>query len=431
MDIRNNIFAVLPTLFRAIFQVAIQKHIAWNWGTSGMFYFGQMSNIASLTNSLALGGIGNGIITIISKEESGKMSNADIKSSYIFFLLGLVFIITIGFFITKSNILINWEKVDLPNKTTILVFLIASYLGFSILTFANSILIGRSHLKTYFYIGISTPIIASILYSILLITTPNSFLIYIAPFIYAIAAIIATSPWKAHWRINHDKEKTMPGETLKSICFFLSQSSMTIISAITTPLTTFYILYTASVSLSTNEAGQLYSLTKAADIVNILFTPLISNRIYPSINNWKNNTKVFQSGIKKSLIIFLLILILTQFCATFSSNIFEFLFSKEFLIDQNTVRVYFLGDSFRILLTCFAYFIISSNSLKTYALIDIAQKLALLSTTQIFMQSQGLFGYAKCYALTTITTTILVGFLILSISPKQKSQNHNEFTLKD
>lgn len=412
MRIRNSLFSVLPTLFRAAFQLLIQKHVAWSFGPSGVFVFGQISSVASFTNSLALGGAGNGLIVSMTKKEPKNLSSLDIASIGTLFLTGLLMVAFASFFLVKTNYLIAWDAASKAYTNLLFGMVILSYLGFSIFTFANSVLIGSANLRVYFYIGSATVLLAIVLYLILLTVTQSHAVIYFVPFVYSLAALICTSFWRLSWWRLANPAKFSLKEFYHVLRALFSQSAMTVLSSVTTPITALYILYLVSSNLSSAVAGELYALTKITDIFTIFLGPLIANRIYPTITNWKYHRPVLRAGIKKSIILFLIMLILLQVGAFFSDDLFRLLFSSDFSLDEKIVRIYFLGDSFKLLLTCLAYFVISANALKVYVLMDLVQKIALLLLVNHFINIYGLLGYTVCYTITIFLTLVCTALWI-------------------
>lgn len=400
-------YSIFPNLCRAAQQVFIQKIISVSFGPVGFLVFGAVSNLLSITNSLALGGVYNGLVARLTTRNA-RLNSSELKAIVILSLIGLIVSLCI-LMIVIYVIRIDWIK-NIGEISTIYlaVIMTVTYIGYTLSSYVNASIVAQKKFRTLAIIGFIASGLSIFFIFLLMYFSGNSKEIILwAPAMYAIGAgiisLVLMKSNRTKFILLFSKKKL--SSTLRS---YLPYSGMAACSAFLTPLSAIYILSVFYRSSGGEAAGIFLALTKLSDIVTIFIGPVIATQIYPNLIGCVGDTNKLRKMYKHIFVIFLISFFLFQILAFGSSIAMHSLFTEKFVINWQISHIFFFGEAFRILSVTLGYLVISSGSFYSYLFFDIITKGLLCLVATVFVPIGGIFFYSIAYIFVWIFSSIII-----------------------
>ena len=396
------------------------KVIAVIIGSSGIAMLGQLTNFSSIIMTLATGGIGNGVVKFVAEHKSDPDRVNSYLSTAIRIVLFSSFFCSIGliFFAESISEAVFFDK-QYAYVFTLLGFTITLY---AINNFLISVVNGYKQFKNYVKINIFDSL-SGLIFSVILVwlfglkgalisaVTYQSIMVFVTFF------FIFKTDWFSIKTFSVKFNKTV----LKK---YLRYSLMTIVTAITVPVSQLIVRSHIILSLSVEKAGWWEAMNRISALYLMVITTSLSVYYLPRLSEIKQKREL-KTEIFSAYKIIIPILLFSSFgIYLFRDVIIQLAFSKDFTPIRNLFLLQLIGDLFKISSWLLAFTLIARSYTRLFILSEIIFSLSFIGLSYLLVKIDGISGVIQAYLLNYILYFIfmLVVFkkIILSKFPDAK-----------
>lgn len=397
----------VTTVYKMIIVIVITKWISIHLGPSGIAMTSIFGNFVTLSQTVATGGIGTGIIKLISEYITNKQKLKEYIHSGLFVticatLITIIVILTFSEFIT--------EKFLFDVKYKNIIYLSSIFIAFY--SFQNlfiSILNGFQNFKkivTFNFLNSTMGLILSVtlikyyelegaLYAIMGFQVSGFILLL---YVFDIRKYLFSN---SKFSI-----------TLNSVRNLASYSSFTFINAITIPSSQYTVRYFIVIFFNLQSAGYWDSMNKISFALIAIINTSMSLYLIPKITRITSYASI-NKEIRKSGLFFLSITFLLFITVFFFRDLLIiFLYSNKFLYVKNLFLYQLIGDFLRLFGWIFACVMLSKSMIKELIICDLLSSIIIyLPLSYFFIEKFGLIGATYAYAINYLIYLIIVIFI--------------------
>ena len=411
--------SAFSTLIKVITNFISIKVVAVIIGPSGVALLGQLSNFSNTFLKLASGGNNSGVTKYIAEhkyqEDNIKkiIGTATLISFYLSILCGIVMIVLSDYF---TRVILDDHHHQYGS--IFIVFGITIFL-FSLNAKLLAILNGFQQYKKFIIIDIVTSTVG-LIFSIVLVLKWGVYGALLASVTYQsiIVFISLFFVLKLHWFKWNFLFKGFD----KNMAIKLSMYAfMTLISAITVPISQILVRTRIKDTLSLNEAGIWEGMNKVSGMYLMVITTSLGIYYLPRLAELKDSYYIKKEIFKTAKLLFPFVLLMSLSIYFMRDFIIELIFSKEFKTMNNFFIYQLIGDFFKIFSWLLGYQMLAKTMTKTYVLTEILSSITWVSLSFLLIQKIGSIGATVAYAITYVIYFIFLLFIFRNLLFK----NHN------
>jgi PST family polysaccharide transporter len=398
---KTSFWAAISSFIKILAGMITTKIMAIYVGPTGIALLGNFNNIAGILTSFSNGAIGSGIIKYISEFDSEEKKKS-VVSHAVKISFTCSFIIGI-FVLIFHNSLANLAFGDTEYNSVFIIF------GFTIVFFGlnttiSSVLNGYRHIKYLIITGIIGSVLSAILAFIITIrfgifgALINSIIAQLCIFLINIIFI-------GKLKLFNYKTFLIPIDT-SLLRKLLKYATMSLVSVLVVPTSTFIIRNYIINNFATNEAGYVQAVWSISSSYLMVVTATLSIYYLPTLSSIKDD-----AGLKKEILKgykFLLPLAILGGIAIFICRelIIYVLYTPEFLPMKKYFSFQIIGDTFKIASWILGYLMVAKAMTRLYIATEIIFALLNVLFSFIFMNAYGSIGVTYGYALNYFIFTI-------------------------
>lgn len=347
--------------------IIISKFIALFIGPEGMALIGNLRNFFNTIQSLAIGGLYQGVVKFIDKTKSNVKELTKILSTV--FYCGFFTSVLLAFICYYNAAYIN-ELIFLNNNYTYVIEILAIVLPFYALNmFVFAIMNGFSKYKILLIINILGQILG-LLITLLLIKQENIdgalIAVVITPAINLLISVVGVA----------FRKNLMAYIKITSVNFYVLKNLspymiMALVSTIALPIVFIIIRNYIISEIGIKEAGYWTAVTRISDYYLMFINSLMTLYILPrftEITTRKNFRKEVFSFYKTVMPLFALLLVIVYLSR---SLIVTLLFSEEFRPVEDLLGYQILGDFMRVLSMVIAYKFLAEKMFLHFIILEV------------------------------------------------------------
>lgn len=390
--LQTSFLAGITTVLKIVTSLIAGKIISIISGPSGIAIIGIFNNLVSVTSTLGVGAINNGVVkyTAEYQKESDKLK--DLYNTVLSVLIVCSSII--GFVLLLTSKFISTLLFDNDGLSLLIKLLGLTIIFFSANSVILSILNGLGKINKY-------AIVNSIGSIISLITTLTLVLIFdLTGALYAllISQILIFIFSIRIFRKEVDFE--LKFKTSNGVLRNLSQYSlMAVITAFTIPLTQILIRNSLSSEISITAAGVWQGMIKISEGYLLVISTALSTYYLPKLSSIKTS-KYLRAEIYKGYKIILPALFFICISIFLCRNwIIRILYTAEFMEMQKLFIWQLLGDFFKMSSYILAYLMIAKSRTVMYIITEVAFSISYILLAKLLIYEKGLEGVAMAFCL--------------------------------
>lgn len=407
--VKVSVLTGISTVIRMLTGFISAKIVAVTIGPGGVALHGQLNNFALVLQSLASGGINNGITKHIAQYSDSErkyrlfLSTGFRVTAIISSICGLVLIFGAGYF--SASIL-----KDTQYKPVFYIFG-ATIILYALNAFLLSIVNGFREFKKYVTINIASSI-AGLIFAIVLtkaffiMGTLIALVTYQSVVFVISLSMVVRAPW-FKWSLFFGKfSKT----AVRSLAKY---SAMAIVSAVAVPFSRMLILDIVISSEDTianglSQGGLWSGLNNISNMYLMVITTSLSVYYLPKLSGLKSNKDIRQEvgSVYKLLIPFLLIVSVLIYL--FRHLIIVILYDEKFAGMENLFAFQLAGDILKMSTWVLGYILVAKAMVKTYIIVEIVSCSLFVLFSWLLVQSFGTIGATMAYAAAFLCQLIIM-----------------------
>lgn len=383
----------ISTVIKVVTSYITVKFLASLVGPAGIALIGQLQNFTTILITLGAGGINNGVVKYVAeyKENHSKLretlGNGFRITAFLSLTVGLIIIIL-------SKFLSELILLDRQYSYVFILFGVSLFFV-SINNFFISVLNGYQEFKKYVIVNIITSAIG-LAFTVGLVVLFNIRGALISMVTYQAVIVFFTVMYirKLHW---FSKVFLWSAWSKKVIKQYVSYSFMTIVSAITVPVTQFVIRRFLIQEYSITDAGYWESMNKISGLYLMLFTSTFSVYYLPKLSEVKDQI-VLKNEIFKTYKIFTPILLISLVSIFLLKDLVVYvLFTPNFAPIKKLFFWQVCGDFFKIMSWILAFVMVARSMSRVYVITEISFAVLQIVLTYLFVDYYGLTGAVQAY----------------------------------
>lgn len=399
--------SAVSTVVRMITGLISIKVISVIIGPVGIALIGQLNNFSTIVMTFANGGINNGITKYVAEYKE------DDKS--IITLLSTALRITLFCSLLTGAIMIIFCK-----QISTLVMFTADYyylfilFGFTLFLYAlnmmlTSILNGYKEFKLYVSVNIVGSLLG-LLFTLLLVFSLGlkgaliSTLTFQSIMFFVTFYMIRKLPWVS-WEYFKEKFNLL---VAKKYCHY---TLMTIITAITVPVSQLMLRGYVISNLSSLEAGWWEAMNRISGMYLLVITTSFSVYYLPRLSELKDKLEIKKEIIKAYKVIVPILIFFFSIIYILRIYVVHILFTEDFLPMENLFIWQLLGDFFKISSWLLASLLIAKSMTKIFVLAEILFAVLYVVLGIIFMNYNNIVGITQAYFINYVIYMLLMLFI--------------------
>jgi len=397
--------AAVPNISRGALHFLLQKYVAVQYGPSGLLMFGALSNLVSVTNSLALGGTQNAIVLKV-KKNAKPLNRAELQA-----IVGLTTIAGIAVCVIcllTTSILFaaapsTWNEFA---AWQVLSLAVICFCGYSIGSFVNAHFIGFDRLASLATNGIASVAIAGIVFAVAFFFASPKAILFVAPMVYAVGVGLASLP--TAWRFLKQRSTNCRNSAVFEFTHMVPFAAMAAVSATLNPISANFILGLFSRFHGAEVAGNFQALSRLSDLVNIVAGPIISAYIFPRLIGALDSKSQLRRALARASGLTIVVALALFVIASYPEPFVRLLYSEEFAIAPAALVWYLGGEAARTMLTCLGYLTVVAGSFKAYCLFALLYNGLLCFAASLTVPNGNEVLYSIAYAVVNVCICCLL-----------------------
>lgn len=378
----SGIWAGLTTCSKALSQLIVVKYIALHFSPATLGVTGQAMSLIAILQTLAGGGIANGVIRRFALDGSdAEKGPAFISASFsyglifsaLFFLSGALF----------SNQISEWAFGETTFSQFVFWLGLSSFLSFTV-SFSQSLLSAKTLVKDIFwanFLGLSTGVAG-----FLLLTKANGergVLLGLLVLILGPAVFFLLQLLRQDWfKLSSLKPKWNAGLKKELVPFTL----IALIGGALVPV--IYVLLRSGIEdkMGWNQVGYWQAIIKVSELLFSFIGLFIASTFYPKVAAAKDSKQAFRQTMIFAFpySIFLAIALLT--IGVFGETVLSLIYSDAYRFLSSDLNILLFGCFFRALGWLCAFLLMARNHLKVYLSLEIISSIALYAICRIGLE---------------------------------------------
>jgi PST family polysaccharide transporter len=407
--VKVSVLTGISTVIRMLTGFVSSKVVAVAIGPAGIALHGLLNNFALVIQSLASGGINNGITKHIAQYSDSErkyrlyLSTGFRITAGISLLCGLVLIFGAGYFSVRILKDIQYKAVFYIFGATIILYALNAFL--------LSVVNGFREFRKYVTINIVSSI-AGLVFAVVLTKVFLIFgtLIALVTYQSVVFVITLTMVMRSSWF----KWSLFFGRFSKTAARSLGKySAMAIVSAVAVPFSRMIILNIViangeSMSTGLDEGGLWNGLNNISNMYLMVVTTSLSVYYLPKLSGLKKDSEIRQEvgNVYKLLIPFLLIA--STLIYLFRHLIIVILYDNKFAGMEDLFAFQLAGDLLKMATWVLGYIQVAKGMAKTYIIVEIASCSLFILFSWLLVHAYGTVGATMAYA-----AAFLCQFLIM------------------
>ncbi|WP_279151642.1 O-antigen translocase [Photobacterium iliopiscarium] len=413
--VKASVYSFISTVVKMLSGLVINKAISIFVGPSGLALIGQLQNASGIIQVISSGGIANGIIKYTAENENRSETwSTGLRITLIFSILSTVILL---FFSEKISVLF-FHTAEYQFVILILGVMITL---FSLNQFVLSIITGLGSIKLYTVINIIQSF-----YSLILTVT----LIYFYSVNGALVAMVTNQAivfFIVLYKIRSNKDIKLsmfkhPFNKSESRKLF-SYSLMTLVSALTLPLSLVLIRNYIGSQLSWDYAGYWQAMSYLSSMYLLIITTLLSTYYLPVLSKTKSKKDLYYE-IRKAYI-FLIPIVITVAIIIFYSRgiIVSLLFDEKFIVMEKLFKWQLIGDVIKVCSCLLSYIILAKTMTRVFIITELISASMLTLLSMYFIDNYGFVGLSYAYAMSNFIYFLMIFIIIVWFFIQKRGEN--------
>lgn len=378
--IRSSLKIIILSLFRILCSLTSMKVISFYIGPAGMLMYGQLQSFMQISSTVISSVTSTGVVKYTA---SGEYSERNVLATSFYMALVYAIVVFTCFYIS-SKIFVG-SLID-TQWSMIYILIPISSLFFSITNLFLSIFNGRANYNQYVFFSIINASVTLIV----TITLAYMFAIKGVMLSLIVAPIMASLMCFPFLRILKLPKFTCKSEINFQLAKLMTHYSfMALTSVVLVYGVQIYLRYLISIFISPEDAGIWFSVTKLSEVymgvVSIVFSTLILPK-YAKSDSVNDIGKEVNFCLK---VLTPLILIMIFSIYIFSPAVIDLVYGDAFISASNILRVYALGDAFKIITWVYLYVALTRKNTAVYIKYEIISAALYLLLCTFFLINNG------------------------------------------
>jgi len=397
--IKTSILSGISTIIRVITGFISVKLVAVYIGPSGLAFMGQMQSFIAMMSAIASAGVNSGVIKYTAEHYENENIKQKIWSTAL--KISLVLIIPVAGIIIFLADFISLKIFNTANYSSIFIIFAITIIFFVLNALLTSILNGQKEIKKLTLLNIIGSIFSLVTTVILVI----QFKLYGA----LIAGIISQSIvfFITLYFVIHSKWFTISMFTSKMDSEYTNKllkfALMSLVSAITIPLSHIYIRNYIGNNIGWDEAGYWQAIWRISETYLMLITVTLSVYYLPKLSSIENKKELKNELIYVYKVVMPIVVIMALCIYIFKEQIVNILFTKSFSPMIELFLYQLIGDILKIASWLLGYIMVAKAMVKLYVFTELFFITSFVVFTIFFISIYGLIG---------VTIAFMVNYLL-------------------
>lgn len=390
--------SAISTLIKVITNFISIKVVAVIIGPSGVALLGQLSNFSNILLKIASGGNNSGVTKYLAENNDDKdnlkkiIGTSTLISMYLSIICGAILIIFSGYF---SELILNGNAQQ-SYKSIFIVFGITIFL-YALNAKLLAILNGFRQYRKYIIVDITSSTVG-LIFTVILVFYWNIYGALISAVTYQSVVVLISLFFvlKSHWF----KWSYFFTGFDKTMAVKLSMYSiMTLVSAMTVPVSQMLVRGRITNKLSLTDAGIWEGMNKVSGLYLMVITTSMGIYYLPKLSGIKNAVGIRQEIFKTAKLLLPFVLFMSVSIYFMRDFIIQVVFSHKFDNMRDLFSFQLAGDFFKITSWLLAYLMLAKTMTKTYVISEIFSSLLWVLLSYLFIGYYGYKGATIAYAL--------------------------------
>ena len=393
--LKTSVLTSISTVVKIITGFIINKVVALYIGPAGLALIGQFLNFVTLVLSFANGGINSGIVKFVAeyKDDYEKRSMILSTSILISLLCSAVLAVIIMFcsrplaaYLLKSD---AYRSIFIIFSATLVIFSLNSSL--------LSVLTGYKEIKKFISLNIISSLIGLLitsllvvlyrLYGSLLSVVVSQTLLFFVTILFIV---------KSEWFKIDNFTRGFDRDSLLKLSKF---SIMTMVTAVTLPVSQIVVRNYIADHISLNAAGYWQGVWRISEVYLLVITTSLSIYYLPKLSEITDRAELrreISSGYKLLMPIVLALAAMIYFSRDI---IIRVLFTKEFMPMSQLFAFQLIGDLLKIASWLLSFLMVAKAMTKIYVVTEIVFSVSFVILSILFFKMYGLIGVTYAFAI--------------------------------
>ena len=402
--------SAVSTFVKIISRFVSIKVVSVIIGPSGVAMLGQLSNFTNILLKIATGGNNSGVTKYLASNKGNEdkiktiIGTSMMISFYLSLFCSVILIVFSSYF---SNLILN-DSGQEKYKSIFIIFGVTIFL-YALNSKLLAILNGFRQYRKYILVDITSSTVG-LIFSVGLVFYWNVYGALLAAVTYQSIVVFISLFFvlKAPWFKWHFIFRGFDIKMAKKLSLY---SIMTIISAMTVPISQILVRGRISNSLSLNDAGIWEGMTKISSLNLMVISTSMGIYYLPKLSGITDAI-----GIKKEIFKTAKLLLPFVFFTSLSiyflrDFIILLVFSNKFKSMSDLFAFQLLGDFFKIISWLLAYLMLAKTMTKTYVYTEIFSNLGWVLLSYLLISYYGYKGASIAYAINYFIYVLVMFFI--------------------
>ncbi|BBV30249.1 O-antigen translocase [Citrobacter werkmanii] len=395
----------ISTVVKVLSGVIINKFISLYIGPSGLAIIGQFQNISGIIQTVASGGLTNGVVKYTAENSSkNSLWSSALKITMTLSALSAIFLVLFSYYLSEYF---------LNTSSYYYIFILFGFtiFFFSINQLLLAIISGLKRMRFYIVINIIQSV-----YSLVF----TALLIYFLNLDGALIAMVTNQSivfFILLWLLRNDsdikieyfKERYNVDYGFKLLKF----SMMTIVSVVCLPVSSLVIRNYIGSHLSWDYAGYWQAINYISTMYLLVITTVLSVYYLPRLSSIFDKKSLINEITKNSIVLVPLTMLGAGLIFLLKDWIVLLLFSKDFDSMLILLKYQLIGDVVKITACLLSYLMLAKAMTKIFIYTEIFSAISLTMLSIYFIDNYGFIGLSYAYLINNIIYFCVILFIVI------------------
>lgn len=402
--------SAVSTFVKIISRFVSIKVVSVIIGPSGVALLGQLSNFTNILLKIATGGNNSGVTKYLASYKNSEnkikeiIGTSMIISFYLSLFCSIILIVFSGYF---SNLILN-DSGQGKYKSIFIIFGITIFL-YALNAKLLAILNGFRQYRKYILVDITSSTVG-LIFSVCLVFYWNVYGALLAAVTYQSIVVLISLFFvlKAPWFRWHFIFRGFSINMAKKLSLY---SIMTIVSAMTVPISQILVRGRISNSLSLNDAGIWEGVTKISSLNLMVIATSMGVYYLPKLSGISDAVGIRNEIFKTAKLLIPFVILSSLSIYFLRDYIILLVFSSKFQSMSDLFAFQLLGDFFKIVSWLLAYLMLAKTMTKLYVFTEIFSNLSWVLFSYWLISYTGSSGAVIAYAINYFIYVLIMLFI--------------------
>lgn len=402
--------SAVSTFVKIISRFVSIKVVSVIIGPSGVALLGQLSNFTNILLKIATGGNNSGVTKYLASYKNSEnkikeiIGTSMIISFYLSLFCSIILIVFSGYF---SNLILN-DSGQGKYKSIFIIFGITIFL-YALNAKLLAILNGFRQYRKYILVDITSSTVG-LIFSVCLVFYWNVYGALLAAVTYQSIVVLISLFFvlKAPWFRWHFIFRGFSINMAKKLSLY---SIMTIVSAMTVPISQILVRGRISNSLSLNDAGIWEGVTKISSLNLMVIATSMGVYYLPKLSGISDAVGIRNEIFKTAKLLIPFVILSSLSIYFLRDYIILLVFSSKFQSMSDLFAFQLLGDFFKIASWLLAYLMLAKTMTKLYVFTEIFSNLSWVLFSYWLISYTGSSGAVIAYAINYFIYVLIMLFI--------------------